>query len=669
MPRLPLQSPRDRSFDPSAGSSVVGAAAGRGGGQGGIQLIAVVALLVCVGYLGWRAVWTVSLSVWWVSVPLLLLEVHALVTFGLFVFTAWDVSALPSVAPVNDPPGRVAVLVATYNEPFEVLLPTVSAAAAMRLEHETWVLDDGHREWVAELAAEVGAGYLTREDRSFAKAGNINAALDKLDAEYVVILDADHVAAPDFLRHTLGYFADPRVALVQTPQDFYNDDSFEHAGPTRSAGRRADAKARDRAYCEQGLFYRVLQPARNRWNAAFCCGSNVVLRASALREVGGFATESITEDIQTSLRLHRRGWRTVYHNEVLARGLAAADAAQYLSQRLRWGTGAMQVLRQDRPLTGGGLTVPQRLSYAATLTGWFDAWRTLGYLLLPMAVLLTGASPVSARFGTFALAFIPAFLAQQLAISRLSRGRGSFGRSMLFEFVRMPANLAATLTWFGPVESEFRVTAKGRQGGRRRRMSVPRLHAALLLLGVASGLWFALSITGVTPLHYGTRWAAEGAAAWLVVNMVVLVAAIRRIRSPRHASERRAAFRFTVAAAASIDGQAVQLQDVSLTGARIIGPPATAAGDFGQLRLILGNEEAPITFDTILVGSTPARAAAGVQLTLEFLPGQLTEQATLARQLFLRLSAPDPGIVGELLAPSTGPAVPDFAGSQLAAIS
>ena len=85
--------------------------------------------------------------------------------------------------------------------------------------------------------------------------------------------------------------------------------------------------------------------------------------------------------------------------------------------------------------------------------------------------------------------------------------------------------------------------------------------------------------------------------------------------------------------------------------------------------MILGNEEAPITFDTILVGSTPARAAAGVQLTLEFLPGQLTEQATLARQLFFRLSAPDPGIVGELLAPSTGPAVPDFAGSQLAAIS
>src|SRR5450759_4073128 len=122
-------------------------------------------------------------------------------------------------------------------------------------------------------------------------------------------------------------------------------------------------------------------------------------------------------------------------------------------------------------------------------------------------------------------------------------------------------------------------------------MSVPRLHAALLLLGVASGLWFALSITGVTPLHYGTRWAAEGAAAWLVVNMVVLVAAIRRIR-------------FTVAAAASIDGQAVQLQDVSLTGARIIGPPATAAGDFGKLRLILGNDEAPITLDTILVGST-----------------------------------------------------------------
>ena len=64
----------------------------------------------------------------------------------------------------------------------------------------------------------------------------------------------------------------------------------------------------------------------------------------ALRELGGVAHESVTGDIHTTVRIHRRGWRTGYHNEVLAYGLAAEDAEQYQTQRVRWGPGAMQVL-------------------------------------------------------------------------------------------------------------------------------------------------------------------------------------------------------------------------------------------------------------------------------------------------------------------------------------
>ncbi len=619
----------------------------------GIRLVTCLALLTGTGYLSWRLAATVSLSVWWLSVPLLLLEVHAMATFALFAFTAWDVSVLPRAAPVDQPPGRVAVVVPTYNEPFEVLLPTISAAVAMRLDHETWVLDDGHRPWVRELADQVGARYLTREGRSFGKAGNVNAALDRVDADYVVIFDADHVAAPDFLPRTLGYFDDPRVALVQTPQEFYNDDSFEHATPSDVGWMGRDRRSGGRAYSEQALFYRVLQPGRNRWNAAYCCGSNMVLRTAALREVGGFATDSITEDIHTTLRLHQRGWRSAYHDEVLAHGLAAADAPQYLAQRLRWGTGAMQVLRQEHPLTQAGLTLPQRLSYASALTGWFDAWRTLGYILLPMAVVLTGASPVHARPGTFVLAFGGAFLLQQLAVGRLSRGHASLGRGMLFAFIRMPANLAATLTLLRQDKPEFRVTAKGRQGDQRRRAPVPRLHAGLLTLGAVSGLWFVLTLAGKTPLHYGTRWVAEAAACWLALNLVFLVAATRRIRSPRHASERRAAFRFNVAAAAEVDGHAVALRDVSLTGVRVTGAVAETAAPFPHLQLTFG--PVPILLDTILIQAATAPGAADQQLTLEFLPGQLAERACLARQLFLRLSGGEPGTVGELVRSSDQP--------------
>ena len=73
-----------------------------------------------------------------------------------------------------------------------------------------------------------------------------------------------------------------------------------------------------------------------------------MVRVSAVRDVGGIAFESVTEDMHTTIRLHRRKWRTVYHNEVLARGLAARDGGEYQAQRIRWGTGAMQILRQER---------------------------------------------------------------------------------------------------------------------------------------------------------------------------------------------------------------------------------------------------------------------------------------------------------------------------------
>ena len=440
--------------------------------------------------------------------------------------------------------------------------------------------------------------------------------------------------------------------MVQTPQDFYNDDSFEHDN-TLGGVRRGER----RTYCEQGLFYRVLQPGRNRWNAAFSCGSNSVFRVSALRDVGGFAVESITEDIHTSLRLHRRGWRTAYHDEVLARGLAAADGAQYLAQRLRWGTGAMQVLRLERPLTGPGLSLPQRLSYAATLTGWFDAWRTLGYLLMPMVVLLTGASPIRTDVATFALAFVPAFLLQQWATSLLSRGRGSFVRAMLFEVIRMPANLAATLTLFSRREVEFHVTAKGRLGQSRQRIRIPRLHAALLVLAAGSALWFGLSIAGLTPLHYGDPAPAIASAGWLTLNITLLVIAIRRIRATRHASERRAAYRFVLAAGAEVDGFPADLVDLSLTGARVTVPLGTALGDSPGLRLWLG--EAPIDVDVLISASTPVGDR--TQHALEFLPGQFPARTALARQLFLRLSAPEPAAVGHLVAPREDVRTPHLA--------
>ncbi len=621
-----------------------------------IHTVALVTVMTTTVYLLWRAAETLDMSVWWLAIPLLALEVHALISMLLFMPSLWDLDAVQPPEPVDDTDLRLAVLVPTYNEPVEVLLPAVAAAVSITLPHETWVLDDGGRPEVESLALALGARYLARPDRGHAKAGNVNYALERIGADVVAILDADHVADLDLLRHTLGYFEDPEVALVQTPQDFYNVDSFEHH--ERRTRRRWPWASGDRGghaerFSEQELFYRALQPGRNRFNAAFCCGTGAVLRTAALKDVGGLATETVTEDIHTTIRLHRAGWKTRYHNEVLARGLAAADAAQYLVQRVRWGTGAMQVLRCDNPAYVSGLTVMQRVSYMSTLLGWFDAWRSLGYLLVPMLVLVTGAVPVRADAATFAAAFITVFLLQRWALHALCRGMAPQGISTVFDLVRMPATLLATTRLLSRRERPFTVTNKGRTGKRRARMQVPRLLTGLLVASLLCAGWFVATMLGLTPTVYRVPWAVNASFGWLLMNSLLLALAVRRIRHDRFAGERRASVRFDVTGTAVVGVHPAMLLDVSLTGALAVLScsleEAPATGEVVRLVVDLGSHQE--VFATVVQsvratgassGSTKATAGAGagVVVGLELGPRQDPARASLALALFTVASKP-----------------------------
>ena len=590
-----------------------------------VRASAVTALAVSVSYLTWRVGFTLGTA--WLAIPLWLLEVHAVAGLGLFTFSLWDLDDSVVPAPVASTDWRIAVLIPTYNEPNEVLLPTIAAATALQPAHETWVLDDGGRPWVRDLAVTLGAQYLAREEHRHAKAGNLNHAIEHVDADLVAILDADHVASPEFLTHTLGYFDDPTIAIVQTPQDFYNVGSFEH-GPNRSWFWRL---RRGTSFNEQRLFYRAIQPGKNRWGAAFWCGTNAVVRTRALRDVGGVATETVTEDIHTSIRLHRRGWHTVYHNEVLAHGLAARDAEQYQSQRRRWGTGAMQLLHVEHPITGPGLNVRQRIAYAATILGWFDAWRTLGYILVPLAVLFSGASPIHARATTFLLAFGATLLAQRLAIAMLSRGYAPAGLATLFEFVRLQTTLAATLSYLRTGERPFAVTAK-EGSDQRRRARAPWLLWLLLGLSVIAGAWFTLSVAGLTPVTYSVRWTVYGAAFWTLVNAVLLAAAIHRIRSDQFATDRRTGVRQHVEGDVQVDGAPAHLLDVSIGGA-LVRTGVTVAG---RSRHVL---TMTFTGDQVvrLACEERSRQTVGNEgniVSFQFRPGQDREIGRLAVALF-----------------------------------
>ena len=598
-----------------------------------VRLFALAALAVTAAYLTWRvAAGTVNLAAWWVAVPLLAAEIHN--AFGLLLYTValWEVDGGPTPPRAVAPSGlRIAVLIPTFNEPAEVLLPTVAASVALRPAHETWVLDDGRRDDIRRMADRLGARYLTRPDNAHAKAGNLNHALAVVDADLVAVLDADHVPTADFLVATLPYFDDPAIAFVQTPQDFYNLDSFEHQ-------RRGDG----RVFNEEAVFYRVIAPAKNRWRAPFWCGTCALVRTDALRSVGGVATDSVTEDIHTTIRMFRAGWKGAYHNEVLARGLAPDDAASYLLQRNRWALGAMQVLRVENPLFGPGLAPAQRLAFMTTLFGWFDAWRTLAYMVIPLAVVATGAVPILAPGAVFVPFFVATLAIQFVALRLLARGHYPPVLSVLFEVLRMPAILPATLAILAPRRNlRFRVTPKGRQGDKRGPVTVPRLHSALAVASAVGMAWFAASLAGLTPLRYEIPWAAIGAALFMAMNLGFLLAAIGRIRSSRFAGNRRASVRLPVNLAATFDGRPVELLDLSLTGARAVAASAAALPD-QEAHATPAAQVSNLDFD-LHGGRFRLRVAARreikrddgqAELGLEFVPGQDAEIARLAVAVF-----------------------------------
>jgi hypothetical protein len=240
------------------------------------QLLALAALAIGVGYLLVRVLATLSPLSLALGVPLLILELWSLVSFSLAALALWDLDSTSRPEPVTETGSMVAVLIPTFDEPHHILLPTLMAAARMRLATQVIVLDDGHRLWLAGTCEELGIEYRPRLRHLGGRAGQLNSALDTLTTDFVVVLDPDQVATRDFIGHTLPHFDNAEVALVQTPRDSYSMDSFEHV----AAGRRR--------LSERALRARVFGAGRNRWNSAFWSGGAVILRRAALTSIDGF---------------------------------------------------------------------------------------------------------------------------------------------------------------------------------------------------------------------------------------------------------------------------------------------------------------------------------------------------------------------------------------------
>jgi cellulose synthase (UDP-forming) len=246
---------------------------------------------------------------------------------------------------------HVAVVIPTCDEPFEVVEKTIVAVTQLDYPPDRLyilVSDDGRSDSIHQIARRYGVNYV-EGPRKDAKAGNLNFALAQLDKAYpqaslIVTQDADEILDPTFLRKTVGYFADDKIAFVQTPKEVI-------VPPNDPFG------SRDR------VFYDTLQPGRNGSNAAFSCGSGVIWRIEAVKSIGGFATWNLVEDLTTSYQLHRAGFKSEYHNEILSVGLAPDDIPGMLKQRGMWAVDTWRLFLFDNPWKHKTLGVRQRLQY------------------------------------------------------------------------------------------------------------------------------------------------------------------------------------------------------------------------------------------------------------------------------------------------------------------
>jgi cellulose synthase (UDP-forming) len=410
------------------------------------KILVVLFLFVSLWYLTWR-LGTLNKQALIFSWLLYAAELYGFLTTVMHIFMTWRLT-------IREPPTlpdglSVDVFVVTYNEPASLLRRTLLAANNMEYPHQTWLLDDGKRPEMKALASELGCRYLTRETNQDAKAGNLNNAFLHSKAEFIAIFDSDHAPKKNFLVRTLGYFQDQSVAFVQTPQDFYNLDSFQHHKKSKTAP----------AWHEQVVFFRVIQRGKDYWNAAFFCGSCAIIRRSSLDAIGGIATGTVTEDLHTSIRLHKKGFSSVYHAETLAFGLAPSGVVPFLKQRIRWGHGAMQVWRKEGVFFCRGLTMAQRINYLASTLTYYDGWQKGLFYIFPAIVLTTGTMPLIAFGPSFLMHFIPYFLLTFWVFEEVNRG---YGRSVKIEQYNMArfAVMAWSTLGFFKRHIKFAVTPK-----------------------------------------------------------------------------------------------------------------------------------------------------------------------------------------------------------------
>jgi cellulose synthase (UDP-forming) len=531
--------------------------------------------VVCIGaamrYLYWRCNFTLPPDQSWAekiwSWGFLGMEVGTVVSTTLVQFfmsrhiDRKEIADARKDSPLLNRP--VDVFIATYNEEQMILERTIVGARA--LEHpdlRIWVLDDGARAWVKELAEELGVYYASRVRGKNAKAGNINNGLKLAMAtgrhpEFVLLLDADFVPFRKLLNRTLCLFEEEDVGIVQTPQHFFNRDPMQ--SKLLSSSIWPD---------EQRFFFNLFMPCRDAWGAAFCCGTSAVIRVAALEACGGMATETLTEDLLTTIKMGEHGYRTIFMNERLSMGLAPEGLKQFITQRARWCLGTIQQLFTRWSFWGRGrMGVISRIGFLDSILYWTtSALFKMMLLGAPILYWFTGTSVIRASLPELVYWMAPMAAANLIFMSFLSEKHILPVMTDITQLLIMFAISRTVVTGLiRPFGRKFKVTAKGISS------TEFVVHWKILLrlagLGVLTILGMLLHVSKFSPYHGRPGYSLN--VIWSLMNgMILFLACALCVEPPKRRIDER--FESTEKCKVRLEGGSeimCMMRDISLSGA------------------------------------------------------------------------------------------------------
>ena len=554
----------------------------------------------------------------------------AMMLLGLFVNIA-PITRTVDGTPLDGGAPRVDVLIPSYNEAPELLAVTVCAAVQINYPAGrlcVHLLDDGgtdakcadrdparaaaaqaRRRDLQALCARFGATYRTRPRNEHAKAGNINHALPHLHGDLVLVLDADHVPTADILARTVPLFRqDPKLFLVQTPHFFMNPDTVE---------KNLDLFMKMPG--ENEMFHRGIQSGLDFWNSSFFCGSAAIIHRGRLLEVGGIATSTITEDAETALALHSRGYTSAYVARPMVAGLAPETFTGMVTQRVRWGQGMVQILLLENPLGRPGLTVAQRIGYLSTTLYWLFPYARLVFLAAPVAYLVFGLKIYAANVEGVLVFVVPhvvgSFVSSATLFNRFRWPLISHVYETLLGLL-MLRPLSATLR--RPRAPDFKVTPKGEQLDSDFISPLVAPFYAIFAVTVAAlpmGLWRVFADAAHRNLVLITM-------GWEVFNLLVLLGALgalferkQRRTVPRLAADMLATLR---AGGGTVAGRITNLSTggAQFVAAEAVDLPAEGLLDTLELDVMAPHVAEPIRLQVQL------RTRRGRSCGLAFTPGE-----------------------------------------------